>query len=344
MLCICVSMILLACSSIASTPFVTPTEMAPITLTVWMASATPLLAPWLPITATPAARTPRPQQTITYVVNPGDTLEEVARNFGIETSLLQAANPQLGNNPGLTTYDRLIIPYLPPTQTPQPLDVAAPDCYMTLADEVICLGMVHNDGATTASRISVHFALVGPDGSFLSETIAGVEQPHIYPGESAPYRVLFTLKATPEVTASPARVSRLIDSATPPPAPLSTQEAASALSLADSHLVFDLRSADAVSPDVTAVPLTVNHQLVTGSETGHGSQIDVQLSNPTQMLIPRLRIITCLFDANQKMIGYRVVDSEALEPGETRSLEVNVQPMVDVTTTTYTVYAEALMH
>jgi hypothetical protein len=342
MLCVCVSVILLACSSITSTPMVTPTEMAPITLTVWMASATPLLAPWLPITATPPAQSPRSQQTITYVVNPGDTLEEVARNFGIETDLLQAANPQLGSNPGLTTYDRLMIPYLPATQTPQPLEVAAPDCYMTLADEYICLGIIHNTSAVTVTRISLHFALVAPDGSFLSETVAGIEQPHIFPGESAPYRVLFRIAPTPAATASPVRVRQLSGTEVAPEA-----TATLSLSIAQSRVVFDLRSADATSPEMTVIPLNIEHQLVADEDTttdANSSQIALQLSNPNDVLIPRLRIIACLFDPDQNMVGYRVVDSEALQPGETRSLEVTIEPMTDVTELTYSVYAEALMN
>jgi hypothetical protein len=344
MLCVCVSLVLLACSSITSTPFITPTEMAPITLTVWLASATPLLTPWLPITATPAARTPQAEQTITYIVNPGDTLEDVARNFGIETALLQAANPRLTAQEGLTAYDYLIIPYIPPTQTPQPLEVDAPDCYMTLADEYICLGLIRNSGSVTVKHVSIHFALVALDGSLISETTAGVEQAHILPGQMAPYRVLFRVIATPAATPSPARVNQTSMADATPVASQSAPDDAARLGVVinQSRVIFDLRSADAVSPEATTMPLTVAHQRVENAKETSASKIAVQLSNPTDTIIPRLRIITSLFDADQNLVGYRVIDSEALRPGESRSLEVEVQPMIDVSDMTYTVYAEAI--
>jgi hypothetical protein len=351
MICICVSLMLLACSSIASTPIVTPTEMAPITLTVWMASATPLLTPLVAITATPAPQTAHPEQTITYIVNPGDTLDEVARNFGIETELLQAANPQLGSGKALTTFDRLIIPYRPPTQTPQPLDVAAPECYLTLADEYLCLGSIRNRGADAVTRISIHFVLIAPDGSLLSETVAGVEQPRISPGQSAPYRALFSVETSrasllvttplPSETDSAANLSAVLT-------PTDDTNAASSV-LEQSRVVFNLRSADAVLPEVTSIPLTVEHQLIQAEDAdtvrSAGLQIAIQLSNPNEILIPRLRMIACVFNTDDKLIGYRVIDSGPLQPGETRSLEVSVQPMTDdFTELTYTIYAEALMN
>ncbi len=343
MICLCVSLILIACASTPPT-VLTTTNMAPITLTVWIASATPLLAPVLPITATPRVFVQRDPQTITYVVSPGDTLDDVARNFGIEPDVLQEANPQLDSAQPLTAFDHLVIPYPQPTQTPQPLHVDAPNCYITPADEYLCLGRIHNPHSDAVTRVSIRVALIAPDGSPISETIAGVEQTSILPGESAPYRALLKLTRpnhtrtsstieTPQTTAADQQPTDSLPAAALPTA-----------TLQPGHLILDLRSADAVSQDVTAVPLTLEHHWKDASAASDSSsdqhQIEVRLTNPTGQEIPDMRVVVSLFDSSDQIVGYRVVDLTALQPQESRVIDVEIQTMIETADLTYTVYAE----
>ncbi len=339
MICLCVSLILIACAS-TPTATLTSTHVAPITLTVWMASATPLFAPILPLTATPRALVPGYPQTITYMVNPGDTLDDVAQNFGIEPDRLQAANPQLHGRQELTVFDQLVIPYPQPTWTPQPLHVAAPACYITPADEYICLGQIHNPHPDAVTRVSIRVVLVTLDGSPISETITGIEQGLIPPGESAPYRALLRLNPTGGAAdTDPDETEATQDAATASHRPLPPI-------MQPGHLILDLRSADAISPDATAVPLTLEHRWKddTGDTRAHADppRIEVRLTNPTQQTIPRMRVIISLFDGSNRIVGYRVVDLPALQPHESRVVEVEIQTMIDSTNLTYTVYAEAL--
>lgn len=341
MICMCVSLILLACAATTTTPVLTPTEIAPITLTVWLTSTASLFTPLLAVTTTPQPLAIQPPQSITYLVHPGDTLNDVAQNFGIEPDALQAANPQLGGG-GLTVYGWLVIPISQPTQTPQPLDVTAPECYLTPADEYICLGLIRNAGSNSVTRVSVQVALVAPDGSYITGTTAGVEQRHILSGGSAPYRVLFPrsrLNADPLSTATVSHTTAATTvnrqpSALPPSAARVIQQ---------SQLILSLRSADAVPLEATFLPLTLEHTLENSDDTARkAAQVAVRIYNPTDQMTSRLRVVVCLFDGGERLIGYRVLDLEGLQPEETRPVAVDVQPMTEAEELTYTVYAEAL--
>jgi LysM repeat protein len=193
---VCIAIVAMIISCVVSpTPVLTPTELPPITLTLWIAAtSTPLLSTILPVTATPVpvmTHTP-----ITYIVHPGESLEDIAGDFDIEPDALQAANLNLRTQPP-QIGQHLIIPRDLPTLTPQPIELVPPTCYPTLTDVILCLGYVRNNTEQAVQRVSVLIEMLEESGSKVASQSAAVEQYSIPPGMTAPYRALFYSQETP---------------------------------------------------------------------------------------------------------------------------------------------------
>ncbi len=191
----------------------TPPEPTP-TATIELRAATLSTPTDQPATAQPPLATdPRPTSTPTpiphsYVIEPGDTLMDIAAHFGVTVDTLLLANPQV-QPLLLQTGQRLTIPgndapmeigMLLPVPTPLPLPVAGIGLYGTPAGGLWALGEILNDTPGPVENVRVAITLYDADGSLFAAKDTWVAPKMIPAGQSAPFAVLF-----PSAPAGPAR-------------------------------------------------------------------------------------------------------------------------------------------
>jgi murein DD-endopeptidase MepM/ murein hydrolase activator NlpD len=311
--CICVCILLIACSETTPTPLLTPTEFPSITLTLWLAAtAPPLLPTVIPMTATslPVAT----QTAIVYTVQPGDSLVEIAADFGAAAADLQAANLALQTAPP-HAGDQLTIPISPsiPTLTPQPLALQPPTCYLTTTDNLTCLGTIHNPQAEPMRRVTAKVELYAEDGTLVASQLAGIEQRSIPPGESAPYRALFVAHPITSLTTY-------------------------------SQVIVSLQSAEAaVNASSTAVLQPLQIQAETANFEQGVYHLTIELANPGAYPLVDGRVVLTVSDAYQRVVGYRVVELSDFAPQAVQKVQVMVLPLGDNVHTPllHHIYAEA---
>jgi LysM repeat protein len=157
------------------------------------ATSTPV--PWTPApTATPTL-TPTP---ILYVVQAGDNLLGIARQYGVTVEALQEANaitdPRL-----LQIGQELVIPreegsanQPTPTPTPLPFQVANAGFYETPVGSLWCLGEVINNTGAAIEQVQVAVSLYDAEGEVVA-TGSTFTEFDIIPNESKmPFALLFT--------------------------------------------------------------------------------------------------------------------------------------------------------
>lgn len=261
--------------------------------------------------ATPFVLLPTP---VVYTVQPGDTLLQIALRFGVDLSLLQAANGGI-DPPSLQIGQQLTIPGpvfnsagMPalPTSTPLALAIVPPTCYSTPTDQILCLGQVTNPLNEAVQRVSLVVSLVRADGSLLAQGETSVEQSIIPPNGTAPYRVL--LKADWRDYAG---VIVLLESA---------DHAAGAL---ERFIKLDVDDRQRQLPDGRL-------------------WISAQVHNPDPQAAQVYRVIVTLSDAEGKITGYRVIQlNRLLTADASLPLEIGVMPQIRGTAAQHTLYVEA---
>lgn len=295
--CIYVCILLIACSDSTPKPMLMPTEIPSITLTLWLAAtAPPLLPTVIPVTTTPQPTAVFTQTAVVYAVHPGDSLVKIAADFGIEPADLQAANPDLQTRQP-SVGDTLTIPVNLPTQVPQSLELQPPTCYLTTTDSIACLGMIVNSQSEPMQRVSARIELYTEDGTLLASQIAGIEQRTIPPGGYAPYRALFIPQSDQPIT------------------DLTTY----------AQVIVSLQSADPVSNVVSSTPLQIQ------SESAHFEagvyQLTAILANTSPQTIDEGRLVLTVYDATKRVVGYRVMELEALTPETVTTVNVAILPL-----------------
>ncbi len=184
----------LICGQIITLPTATPltTPSSELALSPTPTFTLPPLTPYPTFTPT---FTPTP---ILYVVQPGDTLSEIAKKFGVSIRIIQEANA-ITDPRTLQVGQTLIIPQgeeaLPgtptPTPTPFPLQVVGVNFYREPGGNLWCFGEVINPGKEAVESVAVAVKLYGPDGSTLAEGWASVARDLLPPGERGPFAVAF---------------------------------------------------------------------------------------------------------------------------------------------------------
>jgi len=156
-------------------------------------------------TATPAPYTPAPTPTptvtptpIIYIIQPGDNLLKIARQFGVSVEALREANgitdPRL-----LQINQELVIPREEmegegtPTPTPTPLPFAVENITFsyTPLGGLWCFGEVHNTTDVDLEQAGVMVTLLDAKGQTLAQEQEYVQVSLIGPGERAPFAVHF---------------------------------------------------------------------------------------------------------------------------------------------------------
>ena len=187
------------------------------------------------------------------------------------------------------------------TEAAPALDVIAPRCYA--GEAFVCLGLVHNPLDDTIARVAVHVELFDVRGVALAEQDVTIEQRHIPPGGSAPYRVLF---------------SDMPD--------------------AVGHVLVSLRSADVATRGAAALRVENERGIMHGGQY----IVTADVTNPGPEAVSDLRAIITLRDGDDHLVGYRAVPlAESLPANASHALRVPVMPLDGGGTYTHTLVVEA---
>jgi LysM repeat protein len=169
---------------------------APVTLTATFTPrptstprpATPIATPTPTITPTP----------ILYVIQSGDTLLDIAIQFGLTPQDIQDANGIVDPR-FLQIGQKLIIPppkpstedSPTPTPTPPVLVVNAINFQKTKQGTLWCLGEISNPGSVPLAEVVIEASLLDENGTLLAREAAYTQLDVILPGQAAPFALLF---------------------------------------------------------------------------------------------------------------------------------------------------------
>lgn len=189
--------LLAACGHVWTLPTDTPTAQAPAAspappATKPAPTATPPQPVWLP------TRTPAPTPTpIIYVVQKGDTLIGIAKQFGVSSALLQTANGIVDPR-RLQIGQELLIPpeeegaqHALPTPTPVAVGVDNVSVYALPIGGFCVLGEVVNPLPDAVERVAVDVALLAADEGLIAQEQAPTLLEIIPAGESAAFAAMF---------------------------------------------------------------------------------------------------------------------------------------------------------
>ena len=190
-----IALLLYGCGQVITAPTPTPVATAPVNLPAMTPRPTSTPAPATPATPPTPASTPTP---VIHKVRAGDTLIDIAKEYGISAEALQEANaildPQL-----LQINQELVIPSGshnptgPPTSTPPPLsfEVKGLGFYETPAGSLWCLGEVENTSGRAIERVQVEVSLYDEQDKVLATESAFVALRIVPQGGKAPFAILF---------------------------------------------------------------------------------------------------------------------------------------------------------
>jgi LysM repeat protein len=188
-------LLLSGCGRLITQP--TPTAVAIVqgALTVTPhATSTPV--PWTPApTATP---TPTPTPII-YIVQVGDNLLGIARQYGVTVEALQEANAitdprllQIGQELVIPREEEGLANQPTPTPTPLPFQVANVGFYETPVGSLWCLGEVINNTGASIEQVQVAVSLYDAEGEMVDTGSTFTEFDIIPNGDRMPFALLFT--------------------------------------------------------------------------------------------------------------------------------------------------------
>lgn len=178
------------------------TPLPPMPTATSTAPAARLVTPaatWTPLPEAPLPTwTPQPTPTpIVYLVQPGDTLIDIAGRFGVSATFLQKVNGILDPRRLQAGQELLIPPEEPdagpliPTPTPVPVRINDTVIYETPAGSFWMLGSATNENAEPVERIAVEATLLDESGRVVARGQAAATLKIVEPGGNSPFAVLF---------------------------------------------------------------------------------------------------------------------------------------------------------
>ncbi len=280
-------MVLTACGQVITpqptivTPLVSTSTPPVPTPTLRLTATAPLLPPVA--TATPTI-IPTP---IVHVVQEGETLLNIAYEYGVSLPSLQAANG-IENPLLLQIGQELTIPVgeevtettpglLLPTPTPLPFDVQGVAFYETPVGSLECLGEIVNTTAFTLTNVLVRVTLYDDAGTALAMGDAFTAADLIPPDSRSPFCILFTAPpstwASPQVTVIRGEAARAM-AASYVPVALTEMEGLPSGSQFQASGVAQNISAEQAAGSVRVIVTTYDAQgLVTGFRQG---KVDIE--------------------------------------------------------------------
>lgn len=293
--CVSLAVMLAACGTVV-TPQPTP---GPSPTSTPLPGHTPVIGPAGTAPALPLADTATPTVSptpIIYVIQSGDTLLEIAQEYGVSVEAIQRANG-IEDPRFLRVGQEVLIPtgeekdgelasggLLIPTPTPIPFDVQGVVCYETPVSSLWCLGEVVNTTAAPVTNVQMLVTLFDTGGQRVAEKDTFVAADLIPPGERSPFGVLF------------------VD---PPPGQVVPQVA----------LVRGQ-----VAGDLAASYVSVSAIEAQGRLSGPQFEISGKVQNDGGLAASSVSVIATTYDADGLVTGFRheAVALEApLAPGET---------------------------
>lgn len=302
----------LACGQVITLPTATPTVTPSEKLTP---SPTPAIT-LFPITPFPTFTPTFTPTPILYVVQPGDTLSEIARKFGVSIRIIQEANA-ITDPRTLQAGQTLIIPQgeeaLPgtptPTPTPIPLEVRGINFYREPGGNLWCFGEVINPGKIAVENVAVVVKLRSSDDSLLAEGQAFIARDLIPPGEKGPFAIAFS--NPPEVF---------------------------------SHYDITVISAlPAHSPSALAQFLALKEH---SWDKGPGSLFSVRgiIVNRGEKAAKDVNIVLVAYDASERVVALHKIipEKDFLQPGEEAAFYATLFPAGNPPVT-YTIYVQGIV-
>lgn len=303
-----IALLLCGCGQVITMPTPTPVATGHVELPPVTPRPTSTPAPSTPAPTSPPTPTPTP---VIYTVQAGDTLIDIAKQYGISVEALQEANAILDPQ-RLQIGQELVIPREeynpegPPTSTPTPLPfgVKGLGFYETPAGSLWCLGEVENTSGQALERVQVEVSLSDEEDKVLATGSAFVALEIVPQGGKAPFAVLFAN----------------------PPASFAKYQAI-ALS-GDPMTYLGNRYLD----------LAVTEQQ--GESKGHYFTVEGLIQNTGQTNAATVTVLVTAYDAQGRVTGFRQANLEnAPAVGESSPFQVNLLPFGG-TVATYTVQVQ----
>ena len=163
------------------------------------------LANWQTLTPSPSpppptpflAETPLPTATpFLYTVVSGDSMSDIAFNFGISLDVLLAANPDVSPS-AMSVGQELRVPsgdddiLSLPTPAPVDVNIVKVNCYPVAPQGMWCFALAQNDGDFTLENISAQVSLVDSDGEKIASQTSFLLLDILRPQEALPLIAFF---------------------------------------------------------------------------------------------------------------------------------------------------------
>jgi LysM repeat protein len=290
---------LAGCGRVLTQPTAQPTSTRPLA-TVALAWETPRPTEAMIPRPTEPSPTPRPTATpVVHVIEPGDTLLDIAARFQVSVDEIMLANPEL--RPQLLQIgQRINIPAgdqsssavgLLPAPTPLPLRIAGVRLYRTPVGGLWALGEVFNDTGSPVEEVQVSVDLYDAKGAVSATMITWCARGITPPGESAPFGVLFAR----------------------PPADVTI------------HQVTLMHAVPATHPSRRHNDLSVaQHQ---GGPAGSIYRVTGVISNTGDETAQEITVLVTLYDSASQVTGFRQVPLPSpLAQGSTAPFDVWLSP------------------
>jgi len=211
-------------------------------------------------------------------------------------------------NPTLLSTIQVPNPKVP---TPLAMQVQAPTCYEALSGAILCLGTLTNTLDQPIVRPVVAVRLYDRQGDVLRERIVAADRRYVLPGESAPYRALF-----------PSDDRRYL---------------ADDFGAAWAWLIRAERVN--MRPDYATVPVSVT----TESREAGQFTASLRVNNTGNHPLAAIRVGLILYDEQERVIGYRIVEGGPLATGDSKTLNISLLPQPVAGEWRYEVYAEGVL-
>lgn len=241
-----------------------------------------------------------PSITLT-LLTPGNTPPPTLPGLPITTTLTPIPRSRTVVSSENAQTPQFIPPFMPHEliRTPPPLTLSTPTCYETADAGVLCMGEIENTQPYPIEQVSIDVDITDQTGRLLETQQVFIEQNIILPGETAPYRALFP------------NTDRL--------SPLSDQFGGVFTTLIRAEqTIMPINEADVLKIDVQRGEIVEQDRYIfTGV-----------LNNTGGHPIEDVQVVITLYDSEQRVAGYRIVEVKEIKVGEEIPLYTEITPQI----------------
>lgn len=211
--------------------------------------------------------------------------------------------------PSVSTISPQITLSMTLTNDLYPLEAAVqtPTCYPTPQNAIICLGKITNTRAEPIGRVSLWAMMFNQQGRVIQEQQVFVLQHVIYPGDFAPYRILFYPQNNEDLIDQFGGISVVVHQSSP--------------------------------VSITPPPIEVENQ--TGTQLEQHYLFSADVVNQSDTALEQARLVITLLDEQDHVIGFRLVEIGRLSPNERKPVEIIISPVVPTSWIRHVIHIEA---